>query len=171
VFLNWSNAHQDSSSTDTVSIMKKTLLIGFLALGITACAPSYQQDRALLPTSGSIEINGIAVGKFSGELNYDVQNEFVTALRVKGYKQVIDTRLLTPQNIEVKVEGDTVTQRSNDPRPTKLEKGEARVYEMRTGRLLVKYNFVAEGPQQVRSPAEFARDIAALIAKDFRPRK
>ncbi len=151
--------------------MKKTLLIGLLALAVTACAPSYQQDRALLPSNGSIEVNGIAVGKFSGELNFDVQNEFVTALRAKGYKQVVDTRLLTPQNIEIKVEGDTVTQRTNDPRPTKLEKGEARVYELRTGKLLVKYNFVAAGPQQVRSPAEFARDIAALIAKDFVPRK
>jgi hypothetical protein len=155
---------------DTVFVMK-TLLIGFLALAVTACAPSYQQDRALLPSKGSIEINGIAVGKFSGELSYDVQNEFVIALRAQGYKQVIDTRLLTPQNIEVKVEGDTVTQRTNDPRPTKLQKAEARVYEMRTGRLLVKYNFAAEGPQQVRSPAEFARDIATMIAKDFTPRK
>ena len=124
-----------------------------------------------MPSGGTIEISGIAVGKFSGTLSYDVQNEFVVALRAQGYKQVVDASKAVPQGVEVKVEGDTLAARTTDPRPTKLEKGEARVLEARTGRLLVKYNFVAAGPQQVRSPAEFARDIAALIAKDFVPRK
>ena len=142
-----------------------------LAIVLVSCAPSYQQDRSILPSSGTIEINGVAVGKFGGDLSYEVQNELVEALRVKGYKQVVDANKFVPEGVEIKIEGDALAQRSNEPRPTKLEKGEVRVLEMRTGKLVTRYNFVSAGPQQVRSPAEFARDIAALIAKDFVPRK
>lgn len=153
--------------------MNARFLIGLLTLGLifTACTPTYTSTRELMPDGGNIEITGIAVSKFSGELSLEVQNELVVALRASGYKLVIDARVLAPQGVEVKVEGDTLAQRTADPRPTKIEKGEARVIELRTGRTLTRYNFAAQSAAEVRSPADFARDIARLIVRDFAPRK
>jgi hypothetical protein len=147
------------------------LVLPAVMLTITACTPTYTSTRELMPTGGTVEITGIAVSKFSGDLSLEIQNELVVALRASGYKLVIDARVLAPQGVEVKVEGDTVTQRTADPRPSKIEKGEARVIELRTGRTLMRYNFAAGNAAEVRSPADFARDLARLISRDFVPRK
>lgn len=142
--------------------MVKRLLIPLL-LSLSACAPPYVSNSNL---TAKVVTTGFYMATLRGELVYETINEMRYAIRKVGFP-MLDVRYPDARGATHKIEGDLVALRDNNPKPTKLEKAEIRIIDLRTGKLVTKYSMSPENALQVRSPAEFSADIAALIERDF----
>ncbi len=142
------------------------VVVGFLTVAslLSACAPNYQTVR----TAGvetKIVTRGILVAQFRGPLNLEVMDLLPNKLRQKGFSAT-DSRLSSNPNASLKLEGDLVAEATNEPRPTKILGAEARLVDLKTGKVMLRYVFRAKNAAEVRTPELYANDIANLIAND-----
>jgi hypothetical protein len=145
--------------------MKYVVLASLLFF--TACAPSYTGTRG--ENAVQLPVTGVYIGTFfgAGELDYTVLNELPRAIGSAGFK-VTNVKYPDPKGASIKIEGDTVAARTNDPRPSRLEAAEVRVIEFKTGRTLIQYRFRAGNLLEERTPSQFANDVAAMLKREFK---
>jgi hypothetical protein len=138
-----------------------------LSLIFVACAPAYSTSKT---NSGDpLAVNGVYIGVFAGGGDQDARviAELPRALSGAGFK-VTGLKYPDPRGATIKVEGDLTLAQSSEPRPTKFSKAEIRVIDFRSGAVAAKYRFETGNPLEARGAPELARDIAGLLAKDFR---
>ena len=132
-----------------------------------SCAPAYSTSKT---NSGEpLAVNGVYIGIFggAGDLDARVIAELPCALSGAGFK-VTGLKYPDPKGATIKLEGDLTPAQSSEPRPSKFSKAEIRVIDFRSGAVAAKYRFETSNPLEARGAPELARDIAGLLAKDFR---
>jgi hypothetical protein len=138
-----------------------------LALIFVSCAPAYTTSKT---NSGNpLAVNGVYIGVFAGggDLDAKVIAELTRALASAGFK-VTGLKYPDPKGATIKLEGDLTLAQSSEPRPSKFSKAEIRVIDFRSSAVAAKYRFETGNPLEARGAPELARDIAGLLAKDFR---
>ena len=143
----------------------KQLLPLLFALLLSACAPAYSVTKPDAP----LEVTGVYVGVFSGagDLDGALLNALPAALSAAGFK-VTGIKYPTPKGASIKLEGELSPASSSDPRPSRFAKAFVRVIEFKSSKTVAQYRFDTSNPLEMRDPSALARDIAGLLAKDFK---